>query len=107
MNEKQVQVIGECLDAAASGRFFEDWEFQTLFGLERAEFAFIAAAWPHVNQKGESVNLTIHNSFVNLIGFPIDRRNCPAISRCRAKNCETSLTSGAARRYPEAYCEGA
>ncbi len=73
MDEKQTQVIGECLRAAASGRFIPDWEFSTLFGVEREDVAWIADAWPEVNQSDETVWLAINGSMGNLMGYPIDR----------------------------------
>lgn len=73
MDEKQLHIIGECLTAAASGRFIPDWEFSALFGLELREVADIAAAWPHVDQNEETVTLAINNSFGTLTGYPIDR----------------------------------
>lgn len=72
MDEKQTQIIGECLRAAASGQFFPDWEFFTLFGLEREEVAWVAAAWPDVDLSDERVWLAINNSIGNLVGYPID-----------------------------------
>ncbi len=73
MDEKQIQVIGECLKAAASGRFFPEWEFHTLFGLEREEVAQIASEWPDIDQSDETVNVAINNAFTNMLGYPIDR----------------------------------
>lgn len=70
-DEKQRRIIAECLNAAAFGRFFPDWEFQTLFGLKRDELAKIAAEWPHVDQTSEMVNLAVNNSINNLLGYPI------------------------------------
>ncbi len=73
MNEKQSQLIGECLTAAATGPFFPEWEFSTLFGLQRTEVADIAALWPDVNEADETVWLAINNAFANLLGYPIDK----------------------------------
>ena len=72
MDDGQEQIIGECLKAADSGRFFPDWEFHTLFGLERDEVAKVASAWPNVDLSDERVCLAINNSFGNLLNYPID-----------------------------------
>ena len=37
LDEKERGVVRECLGATVEGPFFPDWEFQTLFGLERDE----------------------------------------------------------------------
>ncbi|MFI6316277.1 hypothetical protein ACIBG8_02095 [Nonomuraea sp. NPDC050556] len=38
-------LIQKCLDAAVSGPYFEEWEFETLIGYTRDEIA----AWPDVD----------------------------------------------------------
>jgi hypothetical protein len=35
MSARELQISREALTASLAGPFFEDWEFQTLFGLER------------------------------------------------------------------------
>jgi len=62
-----VEVIGECLDAAATGPFFPDWEFQTLFGLDREEVRRIASDWPTVDS---DTWVAVANSLGNLLGYP-------------------------------------
>lgn len=48
----------------------EDWtEFQTIFGLTRAEVARIAQEWPE-RREGEDVELAVNNAMNNLIGYP-------------------------------------
>lgn len=71
------RIIGECLRAAAEGPFFKDegakdpyWEFHSLFGLDREGFARIAAAYPNVDSRNESVALAINNTLGNLLGYP-------------------------------------
>jgi hypothetical protein len=59
-----------CLRAAADGPFFPDWEFHTLFGIERADVAAVAARWPDVNDTREVVQAAIINSLNNLLGYP-------------------------------------
>jgi len=48
LDQREIQLIGDCLLAAADGPFFEDWEYATLFGLDRAEVTRIAGEWPRV-----------------------------------------------------------
>jgi hypothetical protein len=69
-NKNDLRVIGECLRAAVEGPFFEEWEFQTLFGLTRREVAAIAAAWPNVDLNDETAQIAATNAMVNLLGYP-------------------------------------
>jgi hypothetical protein len=64
------QVVFDCLRASLEGPFFPDWEFHTLFGLERSKFADIVSKCPNVDDGDEEVSLAINNSFANLLGYP-------------------------------------
>lgn len=68
--EQEKKVIYECMKAALEGPFFPDWEFQTLFGIDRKRLAAILADWPNVDDSDESVMLAINNSMGNLVGYP-------------------------------------
>jgi hypothetical protein len=70
LSDRDVDVIGQCLKAAALGPFFPDWEFQTLFGLNRGDVAKIASEWPTVDRRNPSVWLAVANSMTNLLGYP-------------------------------------
>jgi hypothetical protein len=72
LTPREVEVVGRCLRAPAEGPFFPDWEFHTLFGLERAEVAAIVARWPLADDRDADVRLAINNSFNNLLGYPHD-----------------------------------
>ena len=63
-------LIGRCLDAAANGEFFPDWEFATLFGLERDELRRAAAAWPRQVLDDEAHARAIRGSVSNLFHYP-------------------------------------
>ncbi len=39
-------VVKACLRAAVDGPFFPDWEFATLFGLQRDEVRQVLSSWP-------------------------------------------------------------
>ena len=68
LNEKNI--VRECLKAALDGPFFPDWEFQSLFGIEREELKKIVQDWPRIDPSDEVVVSAIHNSIVNLTGYP-------------------------------------
>ena len=63
-------LVGKCLDAAFSGPFFPEWEFSTLFGLERGELDRVRQQWPDVDPEREDVELAVINSLNNLLGYP-------------------------------------
>jgi hypothetical protein len=72
-SEEDQEIIAECLKAAVEGPFFPDWEFSTLFGLERAEVAEISRTWPNVDESDERVDLAVNNALGNLAGYPHGR----------------------------------
>jgi len=70
LDEKAREVIRECLRATAEGPFYPDWEFGTIFGLERADVKRILMAWPEVNEADDYVVKAINNSLNNILGYP-------------------------------------
>jgi len=64
------QAFKEALIAAARGPFFPDWEFHTLFGLERSELASIAESFSSATPIIGDVALALNNAMANLIGYP-------------------------------------
>jgi hypothetical protein len=71
---QDADVISQCLWAVVNGPFFPDWEFHTLFGLERDEIRRIAQAWPEWDDE-EQLALAVNNSLNNLLGYPHGRRD--------------------------------
>jgi len=64
------QFIKESLIAAARGPFFPDWEFSTLFGLERVEVEAIADSLTPESALVGDVARAINGSMGNLLGYP-------------------------------------
>src|SRR5690348_2074237 len=64
------QAFKEALVAAARGPFFPDWEFQTLFGLDRSEVVRIAEAFSSATPLTGNVSLAVSNAVANLLGYP-------------------------------------
>lgn len=95
LEHEDVAVIGECLRASADGPFFDDWEFQTLFGLEREEVSRIASVWPSVTD-ADSAGVAINNSLNNLTGIS-DLSNHPQWSKWVSVTPEE--VRGVYRRY--------
>jgi hypothetical protein len=64
-----IALIRRCLQAAAEGPFFPDWEFSTLFGLTREQVKAVAEQWPE-NAAERTTEMAVHNSLANLWGYP-------------------------------------
>jgi hypothetical protein len=70
LTQTECKVVRECLAAAADGPFFPDWEFHSLFGLNRDELRNVLSLWPDVDQKSVVTQLAINNTLNNLLGYP-------------------------------------
>jgi hypothetical protein len=70
LSDADKTIIGQALRAAADGPFFPDWEFHTLFGLQRSEVRVIADEWPNPSAPPGKVALALNNSLNNLLGYP-------------------------------------
>lgn len=66
----QQEIIRQCLVAAAEGPFFPEWEFSTIFGIDRDELSNVIKAWPNIDDNEEIAFLAINNSMNNLLGYP-------------------------------------
>ena len=64
------QAFRESLLASAHGPFFPEWEFQTLFGLQRADVAAIAESFSPATALTGDVALALNNAMGNLLGYP-------------------------------------
>jgi hypothetical protein len=69
-SDSDFQAFRDSLVAAARGPFFPDWEFHTLFGLERAEVESIADALTPATPLSGDVALALNNAMGNLLGYP-------------------------------------
>ena len=67
------ELVRRSLVAAVEGPYFPDWEFQTLFGVKRAEVADVVRKWPAVDESRDVARLAIDNALANLLGYPHGR----------------------------------
>jgi hypothetical protein len=74
LDERERNVVRECLRAAVEGPFFPEWEFGTLFGLSRDDVRRVPQSWPELNETDESVTLAINNAFNNLLAYPTPKK---------------------------------
>ena len=70
ISNAESQLIAECLRAVAVGPFIPDWEFQTLFGVERSDVASLADKWPNVDLRNAEVVDIVCSALNNLLGYP-------------------------------------
>jgi hypothetical protein len=67
LSPRDAEIIKQCLRATVEGSFFPDWEFHTLFGLERNEVRAVHDMWP---AETPDTWLAVINSLNNLLGYP-------------------------------------
>lgn len=77
LDDREVDIVGQCLKAVAHGPFLIDagsndpWsEFQILIGLTPKEFTDIADRWPDIDLGDKDVQLAVNNAMNNLLGYP-------------------------------------
>ena len=70
LEQSEREIVRQCLNAAVNGPFFPEWEFHTLFGLERSEVKAVLRAWPKLVETKEEVQVAINNTLNNLLGYP-------------------------------------
>lgn len=75
-DQREHDILKKCLNALIHGPFFEDWEFNTLFGVSRSEVSNFLNRFPsyvEIQQKLNFANdecLILQNVFTNLLGYP-------------------------------------
>lgn len=70
LDEYDRDLIRRALEACSHGPFFDEWEFQTLFGLTRPQFGEAAHRWTEEGEVDAEVEVAIRNAIVNLVGYP-------------------------------------
>lgn len=76
LSGSEIAIVGKCLKAAVYGPFFDESEFQTLFGVTREEARVVADNFPNVDEcdsepyGNDDSWLVINNTLANLIGYP-------------------------------------
>ncbi|MGA3132265.1 MAG: hypothetical protein ABSD59_15770 [Terracidiphilus sp.] len=71
LNERERGIVRECLRAAVEGPFFPEWEFPTIFGLERNEVRNVLDSWPQLDESDEKVAIAINNTLNNFLSYPL------------------------------------
>ena len=71
LSKREKKIVMDCLQAAADGPFFPDWEFSTLIGASRDEVRS-TAKWLQQNVTADDDSRIITNTLNNLLGYPHD-----------------------------------
>lgn len=69
-SQEDRELIRRCLEACQDRRVFEDFEFETLFGLIRPAFCAAARRWTEQGRVDPEIELAIHNALNSLLGYP-------------------------------------
>ena len=70
LSNRERELVRRCMQAAADGPYFPDWEFLTIMGVSRDEVRTVCGSWPQVDESRERVRLSINNTLNNLTGYP-------------------------------------
>lgn len=68
-----VETVRRALQASAEGEFFPDWEFSTLFGVDRDIVRKVYQAWPQRSVSPEEFGCALTGSLNQLMGYPHGR----------------------------------
>jgi hypothetical protein len=69
-SQDELELIWQCLDASVRGDFFPEWEFQTIFGVDRNTVRVVLEDWPLQTVDSETFTCAVINSLNNLVGYP-------------------------------------
>jgi hypothetical protein len=69
----EIDVVKRSLQATVEGRFFPDWEFETLIGVDRETVKDVYEAWPNQTSNQEDFGCAVVGSLNNLLGYPHGR----------------------------------
>ncbi len=69
LTDRDEGTLRACLRAAVEGPFFPDWEFHTLFGLDRDEVRGVLTSWPR-SEIPQDQFIAVDNAMSNLLGYP-------------------------------------
>jgi hypothetical protein len=71
LTEEETETVFQCLRCVARGKvILNDWEFQTIFGIEFETLKEVVRSLPNIDESTEEVRLAINSSLNNLLGYP-------------------------------------
>jgi hypothetical protein len=72
-SKDELETIKICMTASCMEKFFPEWEFQSLFGIERDELKQAVSLFPNLNYEDDIHNAAIKGSLGHLLGYPHGR----------------------------------
>jgi hypothetical protein len=70
LSREEIELVRSALTAALDPMFFPDWEFQTLFGVERSTVGQVRDSWPNRSVTEDEFACAVVNSLSNLLAYP-------------------------------------
>lgn len=70
LTKEELCNVYECLRLVTSKKVFEDWEFETLFGVNRDSYFQILESWPNVNMHDANTESMVINAMNHVLGYP-------------------------------------
>jgi hypothetical protein len=71
LDNREREIIRCALIAIVEGPFFPDWEFQTLFGVDRSEMRDALAKFPALSTLNSIPSFSVNNALFFLTTYPI------------------------------------
>ena len=70
LTREEIEIVRSALAAAVDPLFFPDWEFQTLFGVDRSTVSRVRETWPDRRVAEDEFLCAVINSLNSLLGYP-------------------------------------
>lgn len=71
LTDIETEIVFECLRCVATGEIIlDDFEFDTLIGIDFESFGKLVGELPRINESDQETHLAINNSLVNLLWYP-------------------------------------
>lgn len=69
LSKNEQEIILDFLKTAERVDVFEDWEFDSLFGISRKQLSDVREKWPNVSGADKNVCAAVIGSINNLLGY--------------------------------------
>lgn len=69
-SEDELETIKICMEASCMEMFFPEWEFHTLFGMDRVDLKEAINLFPNLDCENEVHDAAMRNSLLHLVFYP-------------------------------------
>jgi hypothetical protein len=73
LSDREIRTVQECLNAVVEGPFIPEWEFQTLFGVDREVVRSVYLAWQRGDFDHDDAGCAVIGALNHLLGYPHGR----------------------------------